>query len=573
MSDTPSTPPSGPRNRGRPGNEGSGPRGGKPAAANPAGRDAPAPVASAAELADKPPAAGTASAAALAEGANSSAASASASAGEPAMEGPAAPPRPADPAPARGPEPEAPRVPPAVTTGPAAPASASPASASPASTSPAASVAAPATPAGLNTPAKRFEPAILPIAAALVVLVGAVAFLLSSPRERTAPAAVQQADAVRLASVDQRIAALEARPMAAGLAERAATAERRLEAAETSLRELAARPVADAEARSGLAAAAAALESARAAAAEGQRRLEERLAAGEARDAGAARAAADRVGALEGRAQEEARRSEARLAQAEATLANRLSGAEQALAARVTAAEQAFGPRLAALDAALNGRVEAAGQAMGARMDAAGKALDERLSAAEAGVNERIGRQEAALAERVRQFEARLAGAEAAERRLGVLAARGSLQTALEAGRPLGPALAGLTGTPPVALTRYREAAPPTEAALRLSFEEAARAARLAAEPQGGTVADSALARLQGLVTVRRGEQVVVGDAVSGELERARRSLDAGDLPGAVERLDRLPPPSRAAMAGWIGQARDLVEARAALRDLGTGAN
>jgi hypothetical protein len=414
---------------------------------------------------------------------------------------------------------------------------------------------APPPPAGLNASRKRFEPAVLPIAAGLVVLGGAVAFLLSSPRERPAPPAeIQQAAAARTASVDSRLAALEARPSAEGLADRAAAAERRLEAVEAAMRELAAKPVVDPEARAGVSTLNGALEAVRTASAEGLRRLEERTAA------------------LDARIQEEARRSEARIAQAEATLANRLTGAEQALAARVTAAEQAFAPRLAALDAALNQRVEAAGQAMNQRLDAAGRGMDERLSRAEAQMNERIGRQEAALAERVQQFEQRLAQAEAAERRLGALAARGSIQTALEAGRPLGQALSGLSGTPPVALARYRDAAPPTEAALRLSFEDAARAARLAAEPQGQSVADSALARLQGLVTVRRGEQVVVGDAVSGELERARRSLDAGDLAGAVERLEKLPEPSRNAMAGWIGQARDLVEARAALRDLGTAA-
>ncbi len=76
-------------------------------------------------------------------------------------------------------------------------------------------------------------------------------------------------------------------------------------------------------------------------------------------------------------------------------------------------------------------------------------------------------------------------------------------------------------------------AGPPTEAALRLSFEEHARAARAASEPQpagSGGVLDSAVARLSGLVTVRRGEEVVWGDAAAAELERARRALEAGDL-------------------------------------------
>lgn len=445
----------------------------------------------------------------------------------------------------------------------------------PAASAPPSDGAAPAMPSRMPpAPAKRFEPAILPIAAALVVLVGAIAYLLSSPRNAmNNPIALQQADAARMSAVDTRLAALEARPSAAGLAERAAATERRLDAAETTVRELGAKPVVDADARAGVTALTATVETSRNASAEGLKRLEERLAALDARAQEERRQADARLAALDSRVQEDARRTEARIAQAEATLANRLTGAEQSLAARVTAAEQAFAPRLAALDAALNQRVEAAGQSMAQRLDAAGKSLDERLARAEAGVNERMGQQEAALAQRVQGFEQRLAQAEAAERRLTALAARGTIQASLEAGRPLGQALSGLPGTPPVALTRYRDAAPPTEAALRLSFEDAARAARLAAEPQGQSVADTALSRLSGLVTVRRGEQVVVGDAVSGELERARRSLDAGDLPGAVERLEKLPAPSRDAMAGWIGQARELVEARAALRDIGTGSN
>ncbi|WP_458096101.1 mitofilin family membrane protein [Roseomonas sp. WA12] len=535
MSDTPKTPPNGPRSKGRPAPSGamggSAPSGGTAARTGAAGqgpRDATtaasAPVLSAAELnhagAGETTAMGEASSAMTPGNSPTAASSASSSASGSASVPPPGPSAAEAERQGRGSEGQAP--PP---------------------------------PAGLSAAGRRFEPAILPIAAASVVLVGAVAFLLSSPRQTPeAPAVAQQAEASRMASIDSRIAALEARPSAAGLAERAAAAERRLDAADTTVRELAARPMVDPEARAGLATVTGALDQARTAAAESLRRQDERAAA------------------LEARLAEEGRRGEARIAQAEATLANRLAAAEQSLAGRVTAAEQAFAPRLAALDAALNQRVEAAGQAMNQRLDAAGRGLDERLSRAEAAMSERVARQEAQLDERVQGFERRLAQAEAAERRLSVLAARGTIQTALESGRPLGQALAALGGNPPVALARYREAAPPTEAALRLSFEDAARAARAAAEPQGQSVGDSALARLQGLVTVRRGEQVVVGDAVSGELERVRRSLDAGDLPGAVERLEKLPEPSRNAMAGWIGQARDLVEARAALRDLGAPA-
>ena len=79
---------------------------------------------------------------------------------------------------------------------------------------------------------------------------------------------------------------------------------------------------------------------------------------------------------------------------------------------------------------------------------------------------------------------------------------------------------------------------------------------------------DSALARLGGLVTVRRGEEVVWGDAAEAEIERARRALDAGDLEGSLGYIGKLPPAARAAMDGWTEQARALLAARNALRQI-----
>jgi len=81
-------------------------------------------------------------------------------------------------------------------------------------------------------------------------------------------------------------------------------------------------------------------------------------------------------------------------------------------------------------------------------------------------------------------------------------------------------------------------------------------------------VLDAAVTRLSGLVTIRRGEEVVWGDAAAAELERARRALEAGDLDAALARLTRLPPPAQEAMRGWTEQARALAAARAALRSL-----
>ena len=82
---------------------------------------------------------------------------------------------------------------------------------------------------------------------------------------------------------------------------------------------------------------------------------------------------------------------------------------------------------------------------------------------------------------------------------------------------------------------------------------------------------DSAVSRLSGLVTVRRGDQVVWGDAAAAEIEGARRALEAGDIEAALARIERLPPAARTAMANWVARARALDAARAALATLAAG--
>jgi hypothetical protein len=179
----------------------------------------------------------------------------------------------------------------------------------------------------------------------------------------------------------------------------------------------------------------------------------------------------------------------------------------------------------------------------------------------------------AALAERVAALEAR-PGMEA---RVAALEARMTAfvraQAALEAGRPLGPALAALPQgvTVPASLAAFAERAPPTLGTLRLRFVEAARAAREAREPAEGDMLDRATSRIAGLVTVRRGDTVVLGDATASVLADAERRLDAGDLAGAVAALDRLPARPAAAMAGWVAEARALLAARDGLAALAAG--
>jgi hypothetical protein len=136
---------------------------------------------------------------------------------------------------------------------------------------------------------------------------------------------------------------------------------------------------------------------------------------------------------------------------------------------------------------------------------------------------------------------------------------------ALAAGRPLG----DMPGAPP-ALVRFARAAPPTEAALRLAFPAAARAALDASRPDdnGKPILSRLLARIEAPFTIRQGDHVLIGDPAAGVLARARVALDAGDLSATIKAVTDLRGPSATAMAGWLADATALRDARAALADM-----
>jgi hypothetical protein len=290
----------------------------------------------------------------------------------------------------------------------------------------------------------------------------------------------------------------------------------------------------------------------------------------------------ERVEALTARQQEALRTAEQRATEAQARLAaveqsveQRLGAAQQQLLARLTAAEQQVGQRLDSLGQQVTQRAEGLTQQATQRTEAIGQQVGQRLDAADARLVERLATAEKQIADRVAAIEQRLSAAAAQATRF---AAIDQVRAALNAGQPLGPTLARLQN-PPAPLTRYATAAPPTESSLRLSFEEAVRAARAASDParQGpdgakGGIADTAVSRLSGLVTIRRGDQVVWGDSIEQPIERARRALVAGDLAQSVEQLKTLPPEVREAMKGWTEQAEALLAARAALHRLATTA-
>jgi hypothetical protein len=251
-----------------------------------------------------------------------------------------------------------------------------------------------------------------------------------------------------------------------------------------------------------------------------------------------------------------------------------LSQQVAALEARVAHLERqppTAAPNLTALDAriaALEQRQPAAAAPppnlapLTARLDA----LEHQQAADLAPMEVRISRLEDAGHKVVTDVTQKLASEDARfaalEKSSGLAVRIGAVRQALDAGHKLG----DVSGAPP-ALARYATVDPPTEASLRLAFPAASQAALAASRPSvdGQPLLSRIWARAQDLVTIRRGEQVLVGDPAAGLLATARTALDAGDLAGAVRSVGALTGPAAQAMAGWLAQARALLEARAAL--------
>ena len=428
--------------------------------------------------------------------------------------------------------------------------------------------------------ARRVEPAVLVILAGGVVLLAALWWLVATPRATQ----VAELESARLGRLEGRLDAVDRlREQTAALGarvEQIAPLEARLRAVEERPGPPDIQPL-----QAQIAGLAERLTAAERAAAQNTERAianERRLTAVEGRPVFDPAAVPERgaFDALAGRVERTSERAEAnaaRLQNIEAEQTRRLQEAARAQEDRLRAAEQAAGQRIAALESQVGQRFAGVDAALGQRVGALEAQVGQRVSALETQLGQRVAAAEGALGDRLAAVERTQQRLVALEGRTARLAAVDGLQRALSAGQPLGPSLERVED-PPQALARFAQAAPPTEASLRLSFEDAARAARAASDaaaslspqPDGQRpgVMDSALARLSGLVTVRRGEQVVWGDAAEAELERARRALDAGDLEGSLGYIGKLPPAARAAMDNWTEQARALLAARNALRQI-----
>jgi hypothetical protein len=236
-----------------------------------------------------------------------------------------------------------------------------------------------------------------------------------------------------------------------------------------------------------------------------------------------------------------------------------LSARLDALERRPAADPAPLANRLALLEQKASGDTQVAG-----RVDALAGRL-EALSGKDDSVQAELTRQIEAEGARIAALEKTSGQMSGIADRAGKLARIQAATTALAAGRPLGE----IPGAPP-ALARYVAVAPPTEAALRLSYPAAERAALAVTSPEteGKPFLDRVLARAQDLVTVRQGDHVIIGDEGAGILARARTALMAGDLPAAAAAVADLHGAPAKAMADWLAQAQALLAARAALADL-----
>jgi inner membrane protein len=231
--------------------------------------------------------------------------------------------------------------------------------------------------------------------------------------------------------------------------------------------------------------------------------------------------------------------------------------------ARLARIEQRPVPDLGKITArmdALEGRVADQTQ-LGGRMDAISGRI-ESLSGRQQTDFDAAKQQIGTLGNRLAALEANAGGLDATSKRLSRITRLQEASVALASGRPLG----DLPNAPEV-LAHYAQVAPPTEAQLRLDFAAAEKVALAAKQPNETEVPfiDRAWDRAQSLITIRRGDDLLVGTPSATTLNQAKTALDAGDLAGAVAAVESLKGPPAQAMASWLGDAKALLDVRSAL--------
>jgi hypothetical protein len=242
----------------------------------------------------------------------------------------------------------------------------------------------------------------------------------------------------------------------------------------------------------------------------------------------------------------------------------------QSLDARISRIEQMPAPPSAADLGKVSARIDALEGRVGDQAQIAAK-IDQTAGRIEA----LSGRSQAAadaLKQQMDTANSKIAGLQASSTSVATAGSRvdrliriQGAAVALENGRPLGT----LPDAPP-AVARFAEKPPPTEAQLRLAFAKVQRDA-LAASKVDTTerpFLERALGKAEELVTIRRGDDVVVGNSTAAALAQADAAVQAGDFPAALKAMGQLDPAAQKASADWVAQVRSLLDARAALVEM-----
>ncbi len=255
-------------------------------------------------------------------------------------------------------------------------------------------------------------------------------------------------------------------------------------------------------------------------------------------------------------------------------LERRIGGAEDMLAALEARTGSAVESAVAGIEdevAELRGLVDGLQQSS-ADGAAADPAIVARLSDLDRAIGDRDDRIEA-LSAALAAVEAR-----AADPLAGFVLAVGQLRAVADSGAPfaeplavarrLAPdddVLAGAFGV----LERHAEAGVATAGALEAEMAAAfADAVAAEAVDKADGWFDKTLARLEGLVSVRRTDGAPEGVAAPAVTGRARAHVEAGDVAAALAELEALAAPAAAEVAGWRARAEAHAAVRSALRAL-----
>ncbi|MBO9557440.1 MAG: hypothetical protein J7515_02495 [Caulobacter sp.] len=173
-------------------------------------------------------------------------------------------------------------------------------------------------------------------------------------------------------------------------------------------------------------------------------------------------------------------------------------------------------------------------------------------------------------AEDVAHLEGRVAALETGQQRAldaaGAALAAATLADAARSARPFTEELAGLERVLPLspdlrALSRLAQQGAPTRAGLADEFETLAGRAIVAARDPGRNADFLARLRhaLSGVVSIRQVGSTQ-GNAPDAVLARAQKQLNEGDIEGALNTLEALPPAAQTVLAPWRAAAERRVE-------------